>query len=135
MALSQDRNTPRRDGEQYEYPVAAATVCYAGGLAAFTGTGVVVAPAITGTTQRVVGVFEERADNATGGAGAITAKVRRGVFRFKNSASADAITLADVGSNCFVVDDEQVAKTNGSNTRSVAGVVRAVDAQGVWVQI
>ena len=34
---------------------------------------------------------------------------------------------------CYVVDDETVAKTNGTNTRSRAGVVVDVDAQGVWV--
>jgi hypothetical protein len=34
----------------------------------------------------------------------------------------------------FIVDDETVAKTNGSSTRSVAGICRGVDAQGVWVE-
>ena len=47
--------------------------------------------------------------------------------------SADAITLADVGSDCYIVDDQTVAKTNGTNTRSVAGKVFDVDADGVWV--
>ena len=39
--------------------------------------------------------------------------------RFANSAAADAITLADVGADCYMVDDQTVAKTHGGNTRSV----------------
>lgn len=135
MPLTQDSNRPRRDGEQYEFPVAAGAVCFTGGIAVFAGSATAVQPATTALNLRVAGVFEERANNTGGAAGAITAKVRRGVFRFRNSAAADAITLADVGNSCFIVDDETVARTNGSNTRSAAGVVRAVDAQGVWVQI
>lgn len=131
MPLSQDRNTPSRDAEQFEFPVAAGAVCYAGGIAVLNGTW--VQPGTTATGHRAVGVFEARADNTGGAAGAIRARVRRGCFRFKNSA-ADEITLADVGNNCFIVDDETVARTNGSNTRSIAGVIRDVDAQGVWVQ-
>jgi hypothetical protein len=33
-----------------------------------------------------------------------------------------------------VVDDQTVAKTNGSSSRSVAGIIRDVDADGVWVE-
>lgn len=132
MALSQDRNTARRDGEQFEYPVAASTVCYAGGIAVLHAG--LVQPGSTAPGRVAVGVFEARANNASGLAGAIRAKVRRGLFRFRNSSGGDAITLDDVGSNCWIVDDEQVARTNGGNTRSVAGKVEDVDALGVWVR-
>ena len=40
-----------------------------------------------------------------------------------------------MGSDCYIVDDQTVAKTNGTNTRSVAGKIIAVDADGVWVKI
>ena len=43
------------------------------------------------------------------------------------------IAAADIGNNCYVVDDQTVAKTNGTNSRSVAGKVHDVDAIGVWV--
>lgn len=43
-------------------------------------------------------------------------------------------TAADIGSDCYIVDDQTVAKTNGTNTRSVAGKIMDVDAQGVWVR-
>ena len=59
--------------------------------------------------------------------------VEKGVHCLANSSSADAITLADIGSDCFIVDDQTVAKTSATNTRSVAGKVFDVDADGVWV--
>ncbi|SMF86270.1 hypothetical protein SAMN06265365_1873, partial [Tistlia consotensis] len=55
-------------------------------------------------------------------------------FRFANAA-ADPVDLADVNTDCFIVDDQTVAATNGTNTRSVAGKVRDVDQLGVWVEI
>ena len=48
----------------------------------------------------------------------------------------DLIAQADAGSDCYIVDDQTVAKTSGTNTRSRAGIVLAVDADGgVWVQV
>lgn len=132
-ALTADRNTKSRDGRQFAYPVKAATKCFAGGIACIDSTGHAV-PGATSTTLKSVGVFQETADNSAGGNGDIKAEVRRGVFAFGNSASADQITRADIGSNCYVVDDATVAKTSGTNTRSIAGVVRDVDADGVWVE-
>lgn len=131
MGLSQDRNTPRRAGDQFEFPVAAATTCYAGGIAVLSGG--VVQPGTTATNLVAVGVFDERANNSLGSASAINAKVRTGVFRFANSASGDAIALSDVGKECFIVDDQTVAKT-AAGGRSVAGIVRDVDSVGVWVE-
>lgn len=58
-----------------------------------------------------------------------------GSFRFENSAAADAITLADIGSVAYAVDDQTVARTSATNTRSPAGVIDDVDEYGVWVRI
>ena len=33
-----------------------------------------------------------------------------------------------------MVDDQTVAKTNGGNTRSPAGIIDSVDADGVWIR-
>ena len=133
MALSTDRNTPRRDGELITLPVAASKLIYSGALVARDSSGNVT-PGATATTLLGIGRAEARADNATGSAGDITVDVRKGVFRFANSASADAITRAEIGANCYIVDDQTVAKTSGSSTRSVAGVVYDVDTDGVWVR-
>ncbi len=131
-ALTQDRNTSRRDGNQVEPPVAATTRIWGGSITCVNAAGYAV-PGATSTTLKAVGVSEHRADNSAGVAGAIRVRCRKGPHRFANSAAADAITLADVGSDCFIVDDQTVAKTNGSNTRSVAGKIFDVDADGVWV--
>ena len=56
------------------------------------------------------------------------------MFRFKNSAT-DPLTQADVLSDCYIADDETVAKTSGANTLSKAGKVLEVEAAGVWVEI
>lgn len=73
-------------------------------------------------------------DNSYGNNGDKLVVVRPGIYAWKNSSGADAVTQADVGSTCYVVDDETVAKTDGGGTRSAAGVVIAVDQDGVWVR-
>jgi hypothetical protein len=135
-ALAADRTTPQRAGTELELPVAAATKIYAGAIVAMNASGGAAGYATKGATATVlrgVGVAVEQADNSAGAAGDIRVKVRRGTWRFLNSASGDQITQADIGNDCYIVDDQTVAKTNGTNTRSVAGKVQDVDAGGVWV--
>lgn len=134
MALATDKATKERSARDFEFPVAASTLLYAGGIACLNASNLLTKGAAS-TTLKCVGVMSERADNSAGAASAINGKVRRGVFQFKNSSAGDAIALADVGADCYIVDDETVAKTNGSSTRSVAGKIRDVDAGGVWVEI
>ncbi len=133
MALSADRPTPERDGKTFVFPVAAAVKIYAGALVALSATGFAT-PGATAATLKGLGRAEDQADNTSGAAGDVLVRVARGLFRFANSAGADEITLADVGATCYIVDDQTVAKTNGTGTRSMAGTVRDVDASGVWVE-
>lgn len=132
-ALTADRATRSKLGRNFEMPAAAGVVIHAGALVAI-GTDGYVHPGATATTLRGLGCASESVDNSSGAAGAVRVPFARGVFAYGNSAAADAITLADVGTNCYIVDDQSVSKTSGSNTRSVAGVVRDVDAAGVWVE-
>jgi len=133
-ALTADRNTVSREGTQFEFPVAAATRIFAGSIVGFNAGAAYAGKGVTSTTFKTAGVAVEQADNSAGAAGDLRVKVRRGTWRFANSSAGDAITLADVGSDCYVVDDQTVAKTNGTSTRSVAGKVRDVEASGVWVE-
>lgn len=133
-ALDTDRNTPQIDGALFTLPVAAATKIYAGSLVAIDASGN-ANDGDTATGLRGIGRAEEQVDNSAGLAGAKTVNVRTGVFRFGNSGSSDAITNAEIGSPCYIVDDQTVAKTSGSGTRSVAGLVHFVDASGVWVDL
>lgn len=134
MALIKDRNTAERNGDLLTAGVAASVKCYAGGIAVLDSSGN-LKPGVTGTGLICVGRFEDAADNSAGLADAITATAKRGTFRFANSAAADAITAAEIGDVCYIVDDETVAKTSGTNTRSVAGIIADVDSVGVWVRM
>ena len=133
MALTKDRDTKYRAGTDYVDTVAATTKIYVGSIVALNTSGDAV-PASAVAAQRTRGVAQETVDNTAGVAGAKTVPIRRGVFRFKNSASGDLIARADIGNSCYVVDDETVAKTSNSSARPIAGVIRDVDAAGVWVE-
>lgn len=133
-ALAANRDTAVRAAEDFEFPVAAATKIFAGSIVCLNSSSLATKGAVA-TTLKCVGVAQELADNSAGSASAIRVKVRRGCFRFANSAAGDLIALADVNADCYIVDDQTVAKTNGSSTRSVAGKIRDVDSVGVWVEI
>lgn len=132
-ALAQDRNTKEMVGEVAEHPVKAATKIFQGSLVVLDAG--YAAPGRTATGLIAIGRAEEQADNAAGAAGAIKARIKCGVFLFGNSSAGDLIAQADVGADCYIVDDQTVAKTNGTSTRSRAGKIVAVDSNGVWVQL
>ena len=132
-ALTADRNTPYKDGELLSFKVAANVKCFAGGIAVLQGG--YCRPGQTGADLVYVGRFEEQADNTGGVAGAKTVLVRRGkAFLFDNS-GASAITQADIGQDCYIEDDQTVAKSAGSGAgaKSRAGQIIGLDAMGVWV--
>lgn len=132
-AATADRDTVRRDGHKAAAPMAAGTKIFGGTLVCINAAGFATKGA-TSTTLKAVGAAEQMADNSAGQNGDVSVPYRRdGWFRFDNSGSTDAIALADVGTDCYMVDDSTVAKTSGSNTRSVAGKVRDVGAAGVWI--
>lgn len=131
MVLAAARNTKERVGDVSAFPVAAATTIHQGSLVVLAAG--YAAPGSTATGLIAVGRAEET--TAAVAAGDAQVRVKRGTFQFANSAAGDLIAQADVGADCYVVDDATVAKTSAANTRSVAGKVVAVDADGVWVQI
>ncbi len=132
-ALAAARNTKERTGDVEEYPAKASTTCYQGGLAVLNAG--YAAPGTAATGLVAIGRFEETCDNSAGAAGALKARVKRGKFLFANSASTDLIAQADVGADCYIVDDQTVAKTSATGTRSRAGIIVGVETAGVWVQI
>lgn len=134
MALTADRLIKTRAGTNYSDPVAATTKIYAGALVVLNAAGNAV-PASTATGLITRGVAQEQVDNTAGAAGDLNVETRPGVYPFKNSASTDAITRAEIGDDCYIVDDQTVAKTNGSSTRSVAGKIVDLDGANVWVKV
>jgi hypothetical protein len=134
VVLTSDRNTQAYLGDLREQPVGAASRIFVGALVMRNAAGFIVRGA-TAVGAFGVGVAEDRADNTAGANGAINVRYRTGITaRFRNSTAGDLIVQADVGLRAWIVDDDQVAKTNGTNTRSPAGIIEAVDAQGVWVR-
>ncbi len=113
--------------------VAANIKCIKGGIAANVAG--YARPGITATGHKYFGVFDETVDNLGGAAGAKVAQVIRGVFGFVNSSAGDAIAQADVGNNAYVVDDNVVAKTDGTGTRSVLGPIEYLRDGLVFVRV
>ncbi len=132
-ALAAARNTQERQGDVLDFPVGAAKTIYQGGLVVLDAG--YAEPGNVDTDLIAVGRAEETVDNSAGSAGDLNVRVRRGIFKYANSASTDLIAQANVGADCYIVDDCTVAKTDGSSARSRAGKIVAVDSDGVWVQV
>ncbi|MCC7097275.1 MAG: hypothetical protein IT472_08860 [Thermomonas sp.] len=132
VALAGARNTPEVIGPIRNFPIAAATTIYAGALVQLNAAGFLV-PASATAANIAVGRADETVVNA-GEAGAASVDVRRGIFRFANSAAGDLIARSEIGKTVYVVDDQTVAKTNNAGARPAAGICFDVDAQGVWVE-
>jgi len=136
MALSKPRLTTQMGADavvrDLEVPVAANAVIYQGALVVLEGGYATAGKTATGLVA--IGRAEETVDNTGGNAGAKAVRVRRGAFKFKNDAT-DPVGQASLGQTCYVVDDETVAATDGTGTRSPAGKVLGIEADGVWVEI
>lgn len=130
MALTADRMTSSRKGDLLELPVAAGVKIFMGALVMVDNG--YARPGAASTTAVAVGRAVQKVDNTSGAAGAVTVRVERGTYLYKN-ATADPIAQADLLKAAYVVDDEQVAKTNGTNTRIRAGQIVDICADGVWV--
>lgn len=132
-----DRNTIRRDGSVFEFSVKAATKIFAGTMVAIDSATNLAIPGKTATGLKSVGVCQAFTDNSAGADGDIKVRLFRGpetLFRMANSSAGDLIALGDIGTDCYMVDDQTVAKTSATATRSIAGKIRDVDSGGVWVE-
>ncbi len=129
VALTADRNTRLRLGDSRVEPVAAAVKIFGGSLVMRNAAGYLTKGA-TATGCVGVGRAEALVDNTAGAAGALSVEYRLGSFLFANLAG-DLVTIADVGRPCFIADDQTVARTDATATRSRAGIVDAVEATGV----
>lgn len=135
-ALTAPRNTPQRQLDKVADPVAAATKIQAGGIVCLDASGNAV-PGSTSAALKSRGVAFRSVDNSGGAAGDETVESQKGCFYFGNSAT-DAIDRADIGGTAYIEDDQTVAASNGDTgsgaTRSAAGKIVDVDANGVWVK-
>lgn len=136
VALAADRQPQRLTGDFRKQALAASVKVFTGALVMRNASGYLT-KGQTALGLIGVGVADEQVDNSAGAAGDKSIAVRDGFFRFVNSSSTDAITIADIGKVAWAVDDQTVAKTDGRTsglpTRSPAGIIANVDSLGVWV--
>lgn len=134
-ALSADKSVTELDSpiaaEHYE-KMSASTTIYKGSLVVINGG--YLEPATTATGLIGAGVAQEQIDNSSGSDGDESCKFRSGIFPFEKDGS-DTPTQADVGAGAYAVDDQTIANTDGTSTRSEVGKIYAVDSDYVWVAI
>jgi len=117
----------------HEFSVSGSTQIYAGSAVVLNGG--YLEPATTATGLVAVGVATENVNN-TGADGAVTCKAIQSIWKLANSAGGDAIAADDRGDPCYFVDDNTVALTDDSSSRSLAGTIYDVAADGeVYVLI
>lgn len=131
MALTTGRTPSQRgdvDHHVQNVPMAAGVTIFQGAMVDKNAAGFYKAAA-TNTTDACRGVAMQTKTNP-GANGAASIEIAFGVWNMRNSSAGEAIVASDIGSPCFAVDDETVAKTNGTNTRHAAGTVWDVRPDG-----
>lgn len=128
-ALSADRVTRSREGKTFDFKVGANKHIYAGSLVQIiTATGL-AEPADAIASGVFAGVALAGVNNNPGNAGAKSCRVgRKGTFLFAKTSAVQA----DVGKECYSVDDQTVAV---SGTTKVGKIVGLEDSGHVWVAI
>ena len=154
-ALAAPYDARMKQGDVTRYPVAAATLCYKGGLAVLSGG--YAEPGADAAGVQFVGVFAESADNLTnaiqpgfiepslgspppalpsgltqGTAGAVGVRVEKAGAFVYNKAGA---VPSDVGKQAFIVDDNTVSTSATTHNIPCGYVTELVDASHVRVRI
>lgn len=146
-ALAGPRDTPIRADSKYldrgSYKAEASKTFYTGALCVLNAGGF-LQPGTAATGLKAVGVFGNQPfyvpapSFASGAQGANRYEVIMGQAKFANSGS-DPVVQADIGSACYIEDDQTVCHT--STSKSIAGRVMQIDdatsetGPGVWVEI
>lgn len=130
MPSTEPFDAAARSGEDLVLPVAADTIIYPGIAVARNAAGDAV-PAADTAGLVVIGRAQTGADNTDGLAAAKSVRVRRGVFRYQNSAT-NPVTKAHRNTRGYIEDDTIISTDPGTNA-VVAGEIVDVDDAGVWV--
>lgn len=132
--LSSKRAVKSKKSTTRALPASAATY-YQGALICWdTSVGRVVKGAVS-TTLRPIGLCAVDKVIGSNGDPLEVVLFRELTTVWMNNLAADPVVAASRGSLCYIAGDNEVALTDATNTRSVAGVVWAVDsAKGVEVE-
>jgi len=129
-ALSSDNNAKRKDGKLVSCKVVASDIIYKDSLVSNDTSGY-LNPGSDTANHRFAGVAYEKADNSSGAAGAINARVQKdGIFEFAKTSA----TQADVGAAAYILDDQTVGTTS-TNGIQCGYITEVVDSSTVRVRI
>ncbi len=120
------------------FPIAATTSIYAGGMVATDSSGNAV-PASASTALKIWGIAQATKLNTVaagyGTAGQLTIDVMPGTHSLTNGSGANAITAAHVGRICYASDDNIVNLTDGAGLYPPAGRIEGLDGTQVKVAL
>ncbi len=134
-AATADLPLRKRHVGDRNFPMAANTCCWENTMVAVSVPGGLAHSAPFAATDKILGAARKRYDNRNGLANAISAEIESDWVRpYFNSAGGDAITLGDIGKDCYAVDDQTLALTDGGGTRPRAGKIHNVTELGVWLR-
>ena len=131
--LSSDLKLEYSEGVEVDLPVINADIIYAGGWTCVNAAGYAL-PGSDTAGLIFMGIATQRADNSLGALGAISVPVRRrGLIKAK---MATAITIANVGDNVFLVDDESVDVTGNVTHNIFCGIIaKYIDTTHAMIDI
>lgn len=133
LALAADKKTEYTEGFEVSIPVDDADHIYAGAMVCVNAAGYAV---VGGDTAGLIfmGIAREEADNSLGLDGAINVLLRRrGLFKMTFQT---AISIANMGDNVFIYDDEKVdVAGNVTNDIFVGIIAKYIDTTHAWVDI
>ena len=132
-ALSEDKQIELQDGVEKDFPVAATEKIYGGALACVNAAGY----ALEGSdTAGLIfqGIAMEQKDNEDGTNGDLDVVLRRrGLVKV---IMGTAITIANVGDNVFLVDDQTVDLTANVTHNIFCGIIAGyIDTTHAWIDI
>jgi len=130
-AATASQTIAKRDGKSFEFSASNVTLLQ-GVMWARNASGYIV-NASDATGLVVVGIGAQEVDNSAGSAGDLTCIAERGIFKLAND-SGTPVTDDDVNSICYVLDNATVSG-DGGTYNIIAGLVRKVDSDGVWVDV
>lgn len=128
-ATALDRNTQKQGPLRQRRPIPLATsaVIPIGVMVAVATPSAGAVNAADTATHIVMGCSCQRADQTLGDTEII---VEQGIFKYANNGN---ITAAHIGIRCTVVDNQTVGLAADTTNDVIAGIVEAVESDGVWV--
>ena len=119
-------------------PLAASALVLQGTFAVVNADGYAVSSKdVGGVNQTCVGIWDNSVENPGANGDLIACARRKQQFLVCNSA-VDPVTQADLGAKVYIEDNQTIAKTDGTSTRSAGGYFMGFDLQYpdcVWVEI